>query len=187
MAISAATTPGQILTSAYVNNNINSGLVYITTASATSGNSLSVNSCFTSTYAAYRIVINKASVAGLQGLALRMRAAGADTSTNYYNVRSGYDYGTSAASVSVVNNGTQFELPLIADTTNAACVIDVYNPQLALKTQTSAQGSDARTGGVGALISGGMLNNTTVYDGFSIISPVAFTNLNLTVYGYRIA
>ena len=181
-------TSGQILTAAQMTTlQTNIGLAFITSASATSGSSLSVDNCFTSTYSAYRIVINRATVVGLSGLNMRLRAASSDTATNYYNIRVGYDYSTSSASVSAVNNGTQFELPLITDTTSAACVIDVYNPKLALKTQTSAQGSDSRTAGLGAFSSSGMLNNTTSYDGFSIVTGSAFTNISLTVYGYRLA
>jgi len=177
----------EILTSSDTNTYLaNAGLVYVTNATATSGTSLSVNNCFTSTYSAYRIVVSRATVGGTTGMSLRMRASGTDQALLYYSIRSGYDYATSAASVSAINNGAQWELPLISDTTSAACVIDVYNPQLSLKTQISAQGSDSRTGGVGALISGGMLNNTTAYDGFTIFSAQTITSLNLTVYGYRL-
>jgi hypothetical protein len=90
-------------------------------------------------------------------------------------------------STATVNNGSAFDIALVSDTTSAACVLDIYNPQVALKTQTSGNGSDSRTGGVGALVSGGMLDNTTAYDGFTIFSSATFTNINLTVYGYRIA
>jgi hypothetical protein len=181
------TFSSEILTSSDTNTYLaNSGLVYVTNATATSGTSLSVNNCFTSTYSAYRIVITRATLGALTGLSMRMRAAGTDQALLYYGIRSGYDYATSAASVAATNNGSEWNLPLITDTTSAACVIDVQNPQASLKTQFSAQGADSRTAGVGALISGGMLNNTTAYDGFTIFSAQTITSLNLTVYGYRL-
>jgi len=185
MAVKTFTS--EILTSSDTNTYLaNSGLVYVTNATATSGTSLSVNNCFTSTYSAYRIIVSRATLGGTTGLSLRMRASGTDQATLYYSIRSGFDYTTGVVSVSNISNGANFELPLITDTTSAACVIDVYNPQLALKTQISAQGSDSRTGGLGALTAGGMLNNTTAYDGFTIFSAQTITSLNLTVYGYRL-
>jgi hypothetical protein len=184
MAVKTFTS--EVLTSADTNTYLaNSGLVYVTNATATSGTSLSVNNCFTSTYSAYRIVVTRCTIGAVSGMNMRMRASGTDQATLYYNIRSGYNYATSAADVSAVNNGTEWNLPLISDTTSAACVIDIYNPQEAHKTQYSAQGSDSRTAGVGALVSGGMLNNTTAYDGFTIYSGQTITSLNLTVYGYR--
>ena len=164
----------------------NSGLVYVTNATATSGTSLSVNNCFTSTYSAYRIVITRCTIGALSGMSMRMRASGSDQATLYYNIRTGNDYTTGVASTAATSNGAQWDLPLITDTTSAGCVIDLQNPQASLKTQISAQGSDSRTAGLGALISGGMLNNTTAYDGFTIFSAQTITNLAVTVYGYRL-
>lgn len=185
MAVKTFTS--EILTSSDVNTYLaNSALQYVTNASATSGTSLSINNCFTSTYQAYRIIVTRATLGGLTGMSIRLRSGGTDTTANYYSIRTGWDYATGAASVSTVNNGANFELPMITDATNAACVIDLYQPQTVLKTTISAQGSDARTNGLGALVSGGMLNNSTAYDGFSIFSGQTITSLNVTVYGYRL-
>ena len=187
MAIKTFTT-GEVLTAADTNTYLaNSGLVYITTASATSGTNLNVDNCFTSTFDAYRLVITRCSLtAGLTGTTLQMRAGGANTNTNYYNIRIGYDYATSAASAANVNNGAAFELALITDTTSAGCVIDIYNPQKALKTQYNCLGSDTRTTTGGAFSSGGLLSNTTAYDGFSFSAGGnTFSNVSITVYGYR--
>ena len=187
MAIKTFTT-GEVLTASDTNTYLaNSGLVYVTNATATSGTTLSINNCFTSTYTSYQIVITRAAVtASVTGFYLKLRASGTDTSTGYYNIRTGYDYGTSAIATSAVSNGTQFELGLIADTTNSACIINIHNPQTALKTTCSAQGADSRTSGYGNLTSGGMLNNTTSYDGFTISSsPLIIANLDITVYGFR--
>jgi len=187
MAIKTFTT-GEVLTASDTNTYLaNSGLVYITSTSATSGTSLSINNCFTSTYTSYQIVVTRASVTtSVTGFYLRLRASGTDTSANYYNIRTGYDYGTTAIATSAVNNGTQFELGLIADTTNSACIIDIHNPQTALKTTCSSKGADSRTTGYGNLTSGGMLNNTTSYDGFTILSsPLTIAQLDVTIYGFR--
>ena len=61
MAVSTATTAGQILTSAYVNNNINSGLTYISTVTLSAGAGTAAQwsgTVFSSTYTNYRLVCN---------------------------------------------------------------------------------------------------------------------------------
>tara|TARA_R110000868_G_scaffold270435_1_gene529742 strand:- start:57 stop:617 length:561 start_codon:yes stop_codon:yes gene_type:complete len=179
-------TSGQILTAAQMTTlQSDIGLAYITSATATSGTSLSVNNCFTSSFSAYRIVISRATLGGVTGLSMRMRASGTDTTTGYYSIRNGFDYTTVVATTVGLSNGGNWDLPLIADTTNASCVIDVYNPQAAFKTMISGQGADARTTGLGSLTSGGMLDNTTSYDGFTVFSAQTITNITLAVFGYR--
>jgi len=165
----------------------NSGLVYITSATATSGTTFSINNCFTSSFASYRIVIPRISLtAGLTGCYMKTRASGTDNSANYYNIRTGFDYTTGVASTATVSNGSQWEIALITDTTNAACTLDIHNPQLALKTGYSCLGMDSRTTGYGAFSSGGILNNTTAYDGFTInAGGNTFASITAIVYGYR--
>ena len=71
----------------------NSGLVYITSATATAGQtSLSINDCFSSTYENYRIVTKfAAATSGYPALYARMRLSGTDNnSANYYYMMSGF-------------------------------------------------------------------------------------------------
>ena len=186
MAVKTFTS--EVLTSSDTNTYLaNSGLVYVTNATATSGTSLSVNNCFTSTYSAYRIVVTRCTIGGLSGMSLRLRASGTDTSTGYYNVRTGYDYSTGLVSTTPTSNGSVWDIPLLCESgSNSACVLDIYQPQAALKTTYTGQGTDNRTTGQGNLSAGGMLNNTTQYDGFTISSAQTITSINLTVYGYRL-
>ena len=59
MTISTPTISGQILTSAYVNNNINSGLVYVTSVTVGSAVlTVNVPNAFSAEYDNYRIVLS---------------------------------------------------------------------------------------------------------------------------------
>ena len=67
-----------------------SGLVLITTATATAVNSISINDCFSSTYAAYEIeIINTTNVGANARFTARLRVSGTDTTTNYTDQRIG--------------------------------------------------------------------------------------------------
>jgi len=66
------------------------GLVLITTATATAVSSLSINDCFSSTYAAYEIeIINTTNVGANARFTARLRVSGTDTTTNYTDQRLG--------------------------------------------------------------------------------------------------
>ena len=85
MAISTPTTSGQVLTSAYVNNNINSGLVYITESTFTTSSAVNLDSIFSATYQNYKIevLVTNSSQVTLQ---YRYRVGGAsNTTANYGN------------------------------------------------------------------------------------------------------
>jgi len=66
------------------------GLVLITTATATAVSSISINDCFSSTYAAYEIeIINTTNVGANARFTARLRVSGTDTTTNYTDQRIG--------------------------------------------------------------------------------------------------
>jgi hypothetical protein len=66
------------------------GLVLITTATASAVSSLSINDCFSSTYAAYEIeIINTTNVGPNARFTARLRVSGTDTTTNYTDQRLG--------------------------------------------------------------------------------------------------
>ena len=106
MTVSTATTPGQILTSAYLNNNINSGLTYIDSATA-AGTATPIDGCFTSTYNAYRIIVNATGTTSNQAMYLGLRVGGATNVTNNYKYSNWYT--TTAAGSGVTANARSEE------------------------------------------------------------------------------
>ena len=186
MAIKTFTT-GEVLTAADTNTYLaNSGLVYITTASATSGSSLSVNNCFSSTYRNYQVVISNLTTAGVGATSFRLRASGTDVATSYYYNGIYMDYATTAITGLNGSNVSTWEPNIVTDTTMSAGVINFFNPFVAFRSSYNANGIDARTGGGGARTASGFHNANTSYDGFTFFTNSPITNILITVYGYRL-
>jgi len=182
-------TSGEILTASDTNTYLNNGgLVYIGEYSATSGSSLSVNNCFTSTYTSYRIVLRRALIStGEQSLFLKLRVSGTDSVTAYYWGTTGYYSTNTTANDYGANNGNGFQIGYISTFNTAALTLDVLSPQLAVNTQILGsytfyvQGS----GAIGARFIGGSHLVATAYDGFTLTTAGTITNLNVALYGYR--
>lgn len=166
----------------------NSGLVYVTSVTATSGLGLNLDNIFSASFRNYRIILDDVRLAGLSGLSMQLRVGGATNGTTYYNMRQGFDYSTNAASPAGTSNGGAWNIPCIVNGGGAAqCVIDIFNPFGTQITGYTGQGTDSRTaGGVGALSSSGFHNTTSSFTGIAIGTSQTYTNINVSVYGYRI-
>jgi len=164
-----------------------SALTKINTTSFSAVASQAVNSVFTSTYKNYRVLITLSGVSSDAIIYLRMRAAGTDSSTNYY-------YGIPAINASATGanetGAAQAQFPLSdADSTSNASrysyALDVYNPQAAVDTSfgkvfNAIQQAAVVYGGAG----GGLHVSAVAYDGFSIIVSAGTITGKVTTYGY---
>jgi hypothetical protein len=190
MAIKTFTT-GEVLTASDTNTYLaNSGLVYITEGTATSGSTFSVNNCFTSTYASYLVQFSVIPTAGAYGIDVRLRASGTDTSTGYYWGVTAIDVGTGAINLTRGSNSTLFTTYAIAGTSGrATCVMNITNPQLAQYTSLTCQSTDSR--GASSYVginAGGQLANNTQYDGITFLlggGSGTISNFQVKIYGYR--
>ena len=179
MAISTPTTAGQILTSAYVNNNINSGLVYIgqTNLSSTSTN---ISSVFDSTYTSYRIVVANG-VVGANSSNITMSLSGAGGST-YQSAGYFIAFGT-ATLTAFAPAATTNSLVAIGDTQGYGFALDIHNPNAAQPTYwTSAFTANATAGQFH-----GKETSSTAHTGLTLNNANGFTGGTVFVYGYRIA
>lgn len=167
------------------------GLEYITSAIATSGTSLSVNSCFTSTYSSYLLRTTGTVSSGAYGLDLKLRASGTDTSTGYYWAVTRVDL-AAGTSYDKGNNSSIYGTGAITASTTGRCssVIQVFDPQLAQYTSIMSQSTDSRgSSAYGGISGSGQLINTTQYDGFSLMfggGSGTIGYLKVDVYGYRV-
>ena len=182
-------TAGSVLTAADTNTYLaNAGLVYITQKSWTSGASVSVDNCFTATYSAYRLVIRNAKHATSQvNLNFRLRVGGTDKGTDsYYWSRQYIAMGGGSGGYAGESNSGQIQPGIVATTTNPGSgVIDVIDPQKTSVTTVMYQGIWAVTAGETSQGTG-FLNNSTSYDGFSLIANTGnLSALTVYVYGYR--
>jgi hypothetical protein len=187
MTVSTATTPGQILTSAYLNNNINSGLTYIGSTTATSGTTVEVLGCFSATYDAYRVVISDARTTAAANLNFGCLAGAVYNASNWTWLAPRADWTTAAWSFTKAT--TDSSVPIgVADTVSTSVFFDVSQPFLSRQTTIYSSNADARgTAGYTLYLSSGMLANTTSYSGLRITSSATISNMKVTVYGYRIA
>ena len=180
MTVSTPTTAGQILTSAYVNNNINSGLTYIkqqTIGSAVS--SVTVSDAFSTTYDNYKIMVSGGVGSTLSSLELKLGAS----ATGYSSGIVYATYGLTTASGASDNNASQFSYAGYATTGFISFSLDVINPFLAKATVfgpvTWAAGTVAGTGTA-------IHNVATSYTAFTITANSGtLTGGTIFVYGYR--
>lgn len=177
---------GELLSSSDMNR---VGLWRITRATlGAAGPSLSVNNCFTSSFASYRLVITNATHATTAvNLLLRLRAAGTDKGVSgYYYSRQYIAMGGGSGGFAGASNSAEIQPGIVATTTNPGSgVIDIHDPQLARITACTYQGIWAVTTGETSQGSG-FLNDTVSYDGFSLLANTGnLASLTVTVYGYN--
>jgi hypothetical protein len=154
-----------------------SGLVYLTTATASASAALNINSCFSSTYTNYRIIYNFTGSTTLE-LQMRLRLVTTDYSGTEYT-----DYGYGMGSGGAFNlqhvNTTQFTIGYVNTSEPIWGSMDIYSPNVAVKTNFS------NLSGIAASIyENGRVNTTTQYDGFSLLASTGNITGTATIYGY---
>jgi hypothetical protein len=182
MAVSTPTTPGQILTSAYVNNNINSGLTYISTTSLTSSGQ-NIANAFSSTYTHYQIIVSSL-VASQTNTSISFRLGSSTTRTEYkwagynVNVGSGVLASDNGASVTAAQIGYSKGV----DGQDTSYVIELQNPQLATRKTYSSVWSNGQFSGT----TSGVDSLQTAQTDINIICGTGtITGGTVTIYGYR--
>jgi hypothetical protein len=188
MAIKTFTT-GEVLTAADTNTYLaNSGLTYITQASATSGSTLSVNNCFSSTYSNYRILVDNYQPANAgRSLNIRMRVGGSDSTSDYSHAFAGvYTDGTSTNAT--VTNFDKAEIGMFNSANTVpfgSSSIDMFGPNRAERTYMTIS-AILYNGQFGTRFGLAEHNLTTAYTGFTLLpSSGDFLNVRVWVYGYR--
>jgi hypothetical protein len=182
MAISTPTTVGQVLTSAYVNNNINSGLVYVSSTTVGTGvSTVAVNNCFSSTYDSYKVIWHGGNLNATTLLTCYMGTAPAGTS--YQGARTATN---TAGTIQLAADSNNSSWVYAAAGTLDFCIFscEFHNPFLAKTTVIDSMYTEG-TGASGRYV--GFLQNTTSYTGFTLDPNGAdtMTGGTITVYGYR--
>ena len=164
----------------------NSGLVYITEATATNGAStLSIDNCFSATYENYRIVTKfAAATASWPGLSFRMRVGGADNSTsNYQYMMNGRNSANADASTAAANQTSGY-----FGAFTGASIFDVISP-FNSSVQTLVQGQSTFYDGTAFYVRtiGNWHNVVSSFTGITFFpSASTFTTaFTVRVYGYR--
>ena len=165
----------------YLNNG---GLVYITEASVTSGSTISISNCFTSTYTNYRIIGYNITTSGTAALAFQFLAAGTPAATNY-NAQRFYVQGV-ATGGNRTTGDTSFNFAYIASSSGQSTTMEVFSPAVATPTKmmldqmyldpSTSPNIDIRRG---------IHTTSTAYDGFRVTTTDTFLTATIVVYGYR--
>ena len=146
---------------------------------------VSLNGIFTSAYQNYRIIITgKTSTGSI--LRMRLRAAGTDTSSSNYLVQYNAWYGASMAYES--GTATSFKITYWGPSSYpAAAYLDISNPQIAEMTNFAGIGSlyDDTVSLAESFLSTGIQNQTTQFDGLTLIPSTGTITGKIRVYGYK--
>ncbi len=163
---------------------IASGLALISAQTVASASSVSVNGCFTSTYANYRIVLANVTADANRTMNIRWRVSGSDNSTTNYSYQYGYDSSTTVTGSRSTgqSNGV---IGYASTTTGSFYIIDVLGPQLATDTTAMSLGMYVYSGGPDSIRLTNRFAAATQFDSFSIIASAGtIAATSLRVYGY---
>jgi len=161
-------------------------LTLITSSPFTTVSSHSINSCFTSTYVNYFIIINFSATSGdTVNLSMKLRASGSDTSANYASQRL-YAVGASVGADADPLGTDEYYITNIDKDFPAIGFpqITIGNPQTATKTTILSQ-SLYRDTSIGINQIGGFQNSDTQFDGFTLIASTGTMSGTARVYGYQ--
>ena len=180
--MSVKTFTSEILTSSDTNTYLaNSGLVYVTSATIGSAvSSVTLSSCFNSTYTAYKIVVSGGTTTADAGLALKLGAS----ATGYYASKLFYVYASNVAFVSQDNNTASWTTAGFSPNGQGMSMcVELQNPYLAQYTFMQASANAATLGGPVT----GLHQVATSYSAITITpSAGTMTGGTVTVYGYRL-
>ena len=166
--------------SSYVPVGTDPGLTLITSQSPSAAATVSIDNCFSATYDAYRIIFfGVASTA--QDLYYRLRVGGADNSTASSYVTQNVQGNSTTASASLLTSDKG--LIGFQNTNMTQFSGDIFRPALAVPTfLNSVAGRDPSQY---SLINSSYHNQSTAYDGITIIAGAGNLTGTLKIYGYR--
>ena len=161
------------------------GLTLITTQSFSAVSSVSVNSCFTSTYDNYALIVHATIPSSETDAYLRLRASGSDASgSNYifFNQASGAN-GTGYNQNST--GTTQLTAGRLGSGGTGSLFVNIFRPHDAV--QTAFQSQNVANGSTTVFVQsgGGLHSLNTSYDGFTFYPASSTFTGTLRLYGYR--
>ena len=158
------------------------GLTLITTESFSAVSSVSINNCFTSTYANYLLIFDLTQSAS-GNLSLRLRASASDNTTSNYRVGSYYVSSNNTSGINTASaSANTFAL---ANSTGHHGQILVLSPQLTSNTRFTNLNTFTDAAHAGSVYGGCVFAATTQFDGFSIYPASGTFTGNVRVYGLQ--
>lgn len=167
----------------------NSGLVFVKQSTATSGSSLSIDNCFTTDYDNYHISVSNFKTSGNATVTLKLRTgSGDDSTTNYWYSGLGVNYtGTATTTIysvaSQTTGKTSWQMPSSGGI-YGGYTFTIFDPF----RSTASTGYAVNAAGTNTTMEAysGFHDTLTSFTGMSLIlSTGTFTNIKVTIYGYR--
>ena len=158
-------------------------LTLITSTTITAATSLSVNSCFTSTYDNYRInIVLTAGSIDNTDVSIKLRAAGSDTSTNYTQL--GYRIDSALTRDSDALGTDEWLLGNFDKDHIGQYTLEVANPNKATFTTAIITGIGRYNGNRTIWFNGSYQDAATQFDGFTLLANGNITG-TIRIYGYQ--
>ena len=158
------------------------------TVSFSAASPVSFNNVFNSTYENYQILINLTNNSANDGdIYIRLRTSSSDASTSYYWGRRGWQTNSSGTDGSGSNVSAITVMTMDnSNTGNQHIQLNIFAPFLSQKTKASWIGTaQTDAGHAYGQFGGGFLDNTTSYDGFSLVNQNGTSTGTISVYGYN--
>lgn len=157
-----------------------SALVFLTSANL-SGSSVQINNVFNSFYDSYLVVVSNARTTVASFCQLRLSVAGTPATANQYRVNQIYWSSGTLNGVQQLETGFKLSDSGTTDNAGGHSVVTLINPARTLPTSQhfSLQQNPNATIGVG------VHENSTAYDGVTILTGNSFTSGQVRIYGYR--
>jgi len=159
------------------------GLEFISSTTATSGSSITVSNCFSSTYDAYKIIATGGGTAAASAIAFQFTGI----TTGYYGGVIYFAYaggGPSAPSAVGFNNASNWQEIGHSNVNGCSLNMDIQNANLAKHKAYGCSTPNVNTAG-SLVLSNGICASTTQATGFTLSIGSTFTGITVNVYGYR--
>jgi hypothetical protein len=174
-------TTGEVLTASDTNTYLaNSGLVYVTQADLTSA--LQITNCFSTTYDAYRIVVNTATVSASADITVQLVSGSTPyTTANYNDIGTLTGFASGPSREAAQNVYGYWVMGRVDSSLNFGMLtFDIAGLASGQRPRYIASCIDASY----SRIKSGYLNVTTGFDGIKIMGPATWTG-KCRIYGYR--
>lgn len=160
------------------------GLAFVTSATFTAATTVSINSCFTSTYDNYVVTVNLSAGSGAGGnYYAKLRLSGTDSSASYaYNTLT--TNGTTVSSATLNGQTTGFPTDSNDQSRPAQTQFTLMSPAVGVYTWFASNAFSSNAGGQGVKINNGYHAVATAYDGLTLNWTGSATG-TVRVYGMR--
>ena len=165
---------------------VTQGLTHINTTTFSAVSSVSLDDVFSATYDNYKVMTHITAISSDGTLQMKLRASSSDNSVNYYTALGGSNQSGAYYAHAQANASLVFFGKLDAGAPLTANAMDIYSPQLSVRTagnmtQTYFDNSSTFVG-----VAGGFgHDNTGSFDGLTVSASAGTITGTIRVYGYK--